>query len=73
VGFFGFAKKLVVDVEMFVVAFTHFSRKAPEINGIELGLCKKLRTIADFAPHSTSQKGLLTRPCRGGRSDFNPL
>ncbi len=33
-GFFGFAKKLLVDIEMFVVAFTHFSRKALEINGI---------------------------------------
>jgi hypothetical protein len=35
VGFFGFAEELVVDVKMFVFAFTHFSRKALEINGIE--------------------------------------
>jgi hypothetical protein len=35
VRFFGFAKKLVVDIEMFVVAFTHCSRKALEINRID--------------------------------------
>jgi hypothetical protein len=35
VGFFGFAEELIVDVKMFVFAFTHFSRKALEINGIE--------------------------------------
>jgi hypothetical protein len=33
--FFGFAKKLIVDVEMFVVAFAHCSRKALEINRID--------------------------------------
>ena len=33
--FFGFAKKLIIDIEMFVVSFTHFSRKALEINGID--------------------------------------
>src|SRR5713226_851536 len=33
--FFGLAKKLVVDIEMFVFAFAHFSRKAPEINRID--------------------------------------
>src|SRR5437773_51660 len=32
--FFGLAKKLLVDIEMFVFAFAHFSRKAPEINRI---------------------------------------
>jgi hypothetical protein len=35
VRFFGFPEKLIVNIEMFVFAFTHFSRKAPEINGIE--------------------------------------
>jgi hypothetical protein len=34
VRFFGFAEKLIVDIEMFVFAFAHFWRKAPEINGI---------------------------------------
>jgi len=33
--FFGLAKKLIVDIEMFVFAFAHFSRKAPEINRID--------------------------------------
>ena len=33
--FFGLAKKLIIDVEMFVFAFAHFSRKAPEINRID--------------------------------------
>jgi hypothetical protein len=33
--FFRLAKKLIVDVEMFVFAFAHFSRKAPEINRID--------------------------------------
>jgi hypothetical protein len=33
--FFSLAKKLIVDIEMFVFAFTHFSRKAPEINRID--------------------------------------
>ena len=33
--FFGLAKKLIVDVEMFVFAFAHFSRKVPEINRID--------------------------------------
>jgi hypothetical protein len=33
--FFGFAKKLIVDIEMFVVAFAHCSRKALEINRID--------------------------------------
>ena len=33
--FFGLAKKLIVDVKMFVVSFAHFSRKALEINGID--------------------------------------
>jgi hypothetical protein len=33
--FLGFTEKLFVDVEMFVFAFAHFSRKALEINGIE--------------------------------------
>ena len=31
----GFTEKLIVDVEMFVFAFAHGSRKAPEINGID--------------------------------------
>jgi hypothetical protein len=35
VGFFSLAKKLIVDVEMFVFAFAHFSRKALEINRID--------------------------------------
>jgi hypothetical protein len=35
VRFFGLAKKLIVDIEMFVFAFAHFSRKAPEINRID--------------------------------------
>ena len=35
VRFFGFPEKLIVDVEMFVFAFAHFSRKAPEINRID--------------------------------------
>jgi hypothetical protein len=35
VRFFGFPEKLIVNIEMFVFAFTHFSRKALEINGIE--------------------------------------
>ncbi|MEA3140476.1 MAG: hypothetical protein QOK23_2645 [Gammaproteobacteria bacterium] len=35
VRFFGFAEKLIVDIEMFVFAFAHFWRKAPEINGID--------------------------------------
>jgi hypothetical protein len=34
-GFFGFAKKLIVDIEMFVFAFAHCSRKTLEINGID--------------------------------------
>ena len=34
--FFGFAKKLIVDIEMFVFAFAHFSRKALEINRIDM-------------------------------------
>ena len=34
-GFFGFAQELIVNIKMFVFAFTHFSRKALEINGIE--------------------------------------
>ena len=34
-GFFGFAKKLIVDIEVFVVAFAHCSRKALEINRID--------------------------------------
>jgi hypothetical protein len=34
-GFLGFTEELFVDVEMFVFAFAHFSRKALEINGIE--------------------------------------
>ena len=33
--FFGFAKKLIVDIKMFVVAFAHCSRKALEINRID--------------------------------------
>ncbi|MGA2187447.1 MAG: hypothetical protein ABSH33_02885 [Steroidobacteraceae bacterium] len=33
--FFGFAKKLIVDIEVFVVAFAHCSRKALEINRID--------------------------------------
>ena len=33
--FFSLAKKLIVDIEMFVFAFAHFSRKAPEINRID--------------------------------------
>jgi hypothetical protein len=33
--FFGLAKKLIIDVEMFVFAFAHFWRKAPEINRID--------------------------------------
>jgi hypothetical protein len=35
VRFFGLPEKLIVYIEMFVFAFTHFSRKAPEINGID--------------------------------------
>jgi hypothetical protein len=35
VRFFGFAEKLIVNIEMFVFAFAHFSRKAPEINRID--------------------------------------
>ena len=34
-GFFGFAKKLIIDIEMFVCAFAHCSRKALEINRID--------------------------------------
>jgi hypothetical protein len=33
--FFGLAKKLIIDIEMFVFAFAHFSRKALEINRID--------------------------------------
>jgi hypothetical protein len=33
--FFGFPEKLIVDIEMFVFAFTHCSRKALEINRID--------------------------------------
>jgi hypothetical protein len=33
--FFGFAEKLIVYVKMFVFAFAHCSRKAPEINRID--------------------------------------
>ena len=33
--FFGLAKKLIVDIEMFVFAFAHFSGKALEINRID--------------------------------------
>jgi hypothetical protein len=33
--FFGFAEKLIVDIEMFVIAFNHCSRKTLEINGID--------------------------------------
>ncbi len=33
--FFGFAKKLIIDIKMFVVAFAHCSRKALEINRID--------------------------------------
>lgn len=33
--FFGLAKKFLVDIEMFVFAFAHFSRKVPEINRID--------------------------------------
>ena len=33
--FFGFAKKFIIDIEMFVFAFAHFSRKALEINRID--------------------------------------
>jgi hypothetical protein len=33
--FFGFAKKLIVDIKMFVFAFAHCSRKALEINRID--------------------------------------
>jgi hypothetical protein len=35
VRFFGFPEKLIVNIEMFVFAFAHFSRKALEINGID--------------------------------------
>jgi hypothetical protein len=35
VRFFGFPEKLIVDVEMFVFAFAHCSRKALEINRID--------------------------------------
>jgi hypothetical protein len=39
VCFFGLPEKLIVNIEMFVFAFAHFSRKALEINGIDqLGL-----------------------------------
>jgi hypothetical protein len=34
-GFFGFAKKLIIDIEMLVCAFAHCSRKALEINRID--------------------------------------
>jgi hypothetical protein len=33
---FGFAEKLIIDIEMFVFAFAHCSRKTLEINGIDL-------------------------------------
>jgi hypothetical protein len=33
--FFGFPEKLIVDIEMFVFAFAHCSRKALEINRID--------------------------------------
>jgi hypothetical protein len=33
--FFGFAKKLIVDIKMFVFAFAHCQRKALEINRID--------------------------------------
>jgi hypothetical protein len=51
--FFGFPEKLIVNVKMFVFAFAHCSRKAPEINRIDQPRCVKLRTIADSARHST--------------------
>jgi hypothetical protein len=35
VRFLGFAEKLIVNIEMFVFAFAHFSRKALEINRID--------------------------------------
>jgi hypothetical protein len=39
--FFGFAKKLIIDIKMFVFAFTHCSRKAPE---------KPLKSIGSIGP-----------------------
>jgi hypothetical protein len=35
----GFTEKLIVDIEMFVFAFAHGSRKALEINRIDMPGC----------------------------------
>ena len=56
VRFLGFPEKLIIDIEMFVFAFAHCSRKALEINRIDpLGILK-LRTISDSVRHSTSAR-----------------
>src|SRR5258708_166798 len=54
VRFLGFPEKFIVNIEMFVFAFAHFWRKAPEINSIDQLKFVKLRTISDSARHSTS-------------------
>src|ERR1700690_2643023 len=76
VRLFGFPEKLIVDIEMFVCAFAHCSRKAPEINRIDQLGIMKLRTIADSVRHSTSATTILKvmtgarqvwlQPVRGG-------